>query len=45
LKLGKAHFFTIPLLATPAQAVFVDDAGTGATASWVVTHISLSEIN
>ena len=33
---GRAtHFFTVPLLAAPAQALGVNDAGTGSTAAFV----------
>jgi hypothetical protein len=32
------HFFSVPCLATPTNAIRVDDAGSGATASWVFTH-------
>lgn len=31
-------FFPIPSLATQANAFFVDDASTGSTASWVLSH-------
>ena len=37
----KAHFFTAPLLATPAHAIFVDDARAGTTASRVFRHSNL----
>lgn len=33
-----AHFFTVPLLAAPAVALGVDDAGAGAAAAFVVLH-------
>ena len=37
----KAHFFTVPPLATPTQAIFVDDAGARTTASRVFCHSNL----
>ena len=33
-----AHFFAVPLLAAPAVALGVDDAGAGAAAAFVVLH-------
>jgi hypothetical protein len=38
----ETHFFTIPALATPAQAIGVDDASSSAAAPWVFTHINAS---
>jgi len=32
------HFFSIPCLTTPTNAIGIDDASTGSTASWVFTH-------
>jgi hypothetical protein len=36
-----AHFFAVPLLATPATAFGVNDAGAGAAAAWVIVHSQL----
>jgi len=36
-----AHFFAVPLLATPATAFWVNDAGAGAAAAWVIVHSQL----
>jgi len=38
--LGETHLFAIPLLAAPAHASGIDDAGSGATAPWVFAHKS-----
>jgi hypothetical protein len=39
--LGCAHFFTVPLLAAPAAACGIDQAGAGAAAAFIVLHLVL----
>jgi len=36
----EAHFFSVPLLAAPTLAVFVNDAGSCATAACIFIHQS-----
>jgi hypothetical protein len=38
LRAGETHFFAIPTLATPAQTIGIDDAGSGAAAPHVIGH-------
>ena len=40
----EAHFFTVPLLATPAVAFAIDDAGAAAAAAWIVVHLKLLSV-
>ena len=39
---GPAHFFSVPLLATPAVPLGINDAGTATAAALVVFHIWVS---
>jgi hypothetical protein len=40
----EAHFLAIPLLTAPAAALSVNDAGSGATAAFIVLHGGLQSL-